>query len=68
MNGLKSKSKITVRQVMDVSYSVRSPQSGATAVEHAPMVGLVAPTVIVLAVGSFRQQLFPGFQAVTAGL
>lgn len=67
MIGLKSKAKVTASRVTNVYYSVRSLQSGATAVEYALMVGFIA-TVIVLAVGLLGQQLIPGFQAATAGL
>ncbi|MDR7082229.1 Flp pilus assembly pilin Flp [Arthrobacter ginsengisoli] len=67
MNGLRFKAKITALQVIDVGYSVRSLQSGATVVEFALMVGFIA-TAIVLAVGLIGQQLIPGFPAATAGL
>ena len=67
MNGLRYTAKVIVGQVMDVSYSPYAPQSNATAGEYASMVGLTA-AVMVPAVGFLRQQLIPGFQAVTDGL
>lgn len=67
MQSLKIKAKINTSRMLDGLRSMRSLQTGATAVEYALLVGFIA-TVIVFAVGLLGQQLIPGFQAAEAGL